>query len=307
MNSKNRYIGSVRFFKHLILFTVFAAIAVPTIFSVVFAVKNLHNKEEIRKYQSILNTMPLNISNETDSSHADEVLNAASCEYQSDYEDLYVERHDFVDEQSEKPIVYLTFDDGPSQNTIKVLDILKENDIKATFFVVLNTSEEAKSIYRRIVEEGHTIGVHTASHNYKQIYASVDSYLEDFNTMFNYVYEVTGVKPQIFRFPGGSINAYNQEIYQRIAAEMLRRGFTYYDWNVSSGDSKAGMQEGVIRNAVISGVEHFDKSIVLMHDSSTRATTAAALPAIIENLKEKYEFRSLDNSVRPIVFTYTVN
>ncbi|MBQ7816050.1 MAG: polysaccharide deacetylase, partial [Oscillospiraceae bacterium] len=198
-------------------------------------------------------------------------------------------------------------DDGPSANTETVLDILKSNNIKTTFFVVNNDIEAQQYLYKRIVDEGHTLGIHTYSHQYRDIYSSVDAYLADFNKMYEKVYELTGTKPTVFRFPGGSINTYNQNFYTELIAEMLRRGFTYYDWNVSSGDAGVTFNSPAIQNAVLSGIGSKNKSIVLMHDSSTKQATVGALQGIIDALKDTHEFRAIDNTVEPSVFTYKDN
>ena len=135
----------------------------------------------------------------------------------------------------------------------------------------------------------------------------MESYLDDFYKMFSKVYTLTGVKPTVFRFAGGSINVYNQNMYTELIAEMLRRGFTYYDWNVSSGDAGTTFTSAAIHNAVVTGAQNKDRSIVLMHDSSTKAATANALQGIIDALKETHEFRAIDNTVEPTVFTYKDN
>lgn len=126
--------------------------------------------------------------------------------------------------------MYLTFDDGPSEeNTAAVLDILQERGIQATFFVVGENVRSHPEIARRIVEEGHTIGIHCNEHDYDTVYESVEAYLADFQEAYDAVYEVTGVEVELFRFPGGSINAYNEDIYEEIIQEMTDRGFIYFD------------------------------------------------------------------------------
>ena len=138
---------------------------------------------------------------------------------------------------SEK-VLYLTFDDGPSiRYTAEILDVLKEKDIKATFFVVGENVRKYPEIVKRIAEEGHTIGIHCNSHRYEELYESVDSYLQDFNKAYEAVVETAGVEPRLFRFPGGSINAYNSHIYKELIARMEEQGFIYFDWNASLEDS----------------------------------------------------------------------
>lgn len=231
-------------------------------------------------------------------------------EYQTKYKNLYVDNDFVYDETAEEgnnKKVYLTFDDGPStENTEKILAVLKKYDIKATFFVIYRDSDEEKELYRRIVEEGHTIGVHSASHNYEKIYNSVEDYLKDFNKLSKHIEELTGVKPEIFRFPGGSVNSYNGAVYEQIISEMTRRGYTYYDWDVSSGDASYGTASANwITDNVVNGVRKSKTNIVLMHDTNAKDTTVQALPKMIEKLKKKgYTFEKLTKDVKPVTFGY---
>ena len=126
----------------------------------------------------------------------------------------------------------LTFDDGPSPNTDRILEILDRYGVKATFFVVGRTGEADQERMRRIVAAGHAIGMHSWSHDYKKVYASVEDFLAEFDRLYQWIYEITGVYPSVFRFPGGSINSYDRGVYQEIIAEMTRRGFVYYDWKI---------------------------------------------------------------------------
>lgn len=230
----------------------------------------------------------------------------AGLSYQKKYQNLYVE-NEFNYIETEEKVCYLTFDDGPStENTEKILDVLKKHNIKATFFVIYKDTEKEKAMYKRIVEEGHTIGVHTASHDYEKIYSSVDAYLEDFNKISSHIENITGVKPEIFRFPGGSINSYNGAVYMQIVAEMTRRGYTYYDWNVGSGDASYGTasKDWIVGN-VVNGVAKGSSNIILMHDTNAKDTTAQALPEIIERLSARgYRFDKLTKEVKPVTFSY---
>lgn len=301
------YFGSVRFFKHLILSTVALMIIVPTVLAVYFGANNHKNKLYAEELENQIASAEQAQTEHIVGIKPSPVISVPTYEYQTKYDNLYVESSSFAETENDKPVIYLTFDDGPSRNTAQVLDILKENNIKATFFVVNSDIGDHEELYRRIVNEGHTIGIHTYSHRYRDIYHSVDDYLADFEKIFSKVYKITGVKPDIFRFPGGSINVYNQNIYLELIAEMLRRGFTYYDWNVSSGDAGQTYTAAQIQNAVMQGIGSNDKSIVLMHDSSTKQATVAALQGIIDNYKETHEFRALNNTVEPAVFTYIDN
>lgn len=223
--------------------------------------------------------------------------------YQTKYPDLYVKDVQEKKDTDQK-VVYLTFDDGPSKYTTQTLDLLDRYNVKATFFVVNYDSDQSTQLYKDIVQRGHSLGIHTATHEYKTIYASVDDYLEDFNTIYQHLKTVTGKEPTLFRFPGGSINSYNTTIYRQLIAEMQRRGFTYHDWNVDSGDTKKNATPQSIHDNVVSAVMQNNKSVVLLHDSDTKGNTAQALESIIVDLQAAgYEFRALDDTVKPFHFT----
>lgn len=227
--------------------------------------------------------------------------------YHTLFPDMYVDTVLEYTDTNQKT-VYLTFDDGPSERTDEILKILAEHDIKATFFVVPNNSEECKARLTAIAEAGHTIGIHTSSHVYNTIYSSVDNFLKDFNEAWQMVYDMTGIKCDIFRFPGGSINSYNRPIYQQLIAEMTRRGFVYFDWN-TSGDDSAGQKtaEGIF-NKTIQTAGGQKKIVLLLHDNSTKLATVKAVPLIIKHFKNKgYSFAVLSQNVAPVSYAYRFN
>lgn len=218
------------------------------------------------------------------------------------YPALYAAPAD-VESQAPDHTVYLTFDDGPSARTAEILDILKENNIKATFFVTGQTSELAQDMMRRIVAEGHTIAIHTYTHQYKTIYASVSAYLEDFDQIYHWVHQVTGVYPQIFRFPGGTVNTYNRELYPSLVAEMDRRGFVHFDWNSTTGDAdgQTHTAQELAQNALAQ--VGANRVIVLMHDSVHKTGTVECLPAVIAGYRDAgYAFAPLTPEVKAITF-----
>lgn len=181
--------------------------------------------------------------------------------------------------------VYLTFDDGPSRNTDKILDILNEYGVKATFFVVGKEGFEEQ--YQRIVAEGHTLAMHSYSHKYQEIYQSLDSYVEDLNKIQSYIYEMTGETSRIVRFPGGSSNSVSRVDMHELISYLNQHDITYYDWNVSSADAGKGyISAGQITSNVMNNVMKYDSAIILMHDSADRNSTVEALPTIIEKILE---------------------
>ena len=196
--------------------------------------------------------------------------------------------------------MYLTFDDGPSvENTGRVLDILKERGVKATFFLVGENVRKNPEMARRIVEEGHTIGIHCDVHDYETVYESVDSYIEDFEAAYQTVYEVTGVETKLFRFPGGSINSYNQEVNEAIIEEMTKRGYVYYDWNASLEDAVGDKTpEELIANGVSTTLGR-KKIVMLAHD--VVYGTGICLGDLLDALPE-YKMEPLSEEVEPIQF-----
>lgn len=196
--------------------------------------------------------------------------------------------------------MYLTFDDGPSpENTAKVLDVLKERNIQATFFVVGENVRRYPELARRIVEEGHTIAIHCNEHNYETLYASADNYLKDFEEAYRAVLEVTGTKAEFFRFPGGSINAYNGKVRNQIIEEMTKRGFVYFDWNASLEDAAKNVTpEQTIENAVSSTLGR-KKVVMLAHD--VKESTAECLDELLDKFPE-YQMKPLTQNVKPVQF-----
>ncbi len=194
-------------------------------------------------------------------------------------------------------VIYLTFDDGPSSDvTVEILDTLKENNIKATFFI-LDYTEDKIPILQRMIDEGHTIGIHGYSHEYNEIYTSEEAFMESINKLADKLKEDTGYEAFCLRFPGGSSNTvsrhYSTGIMSRLVELVEEEGWMYFDWNVSSGDA-AG--DGVPSETIISNVESeldpdSNDNVVLMHDTSAKQTSADALQSIIDYGKENgYSF-----------------
>ena len=182
--------------------------------------------------------------------------------------------------------VYLTFDDGPSAETDRILDILKEYNVKATFFVIGKTDENSVKAYQRIVEEGHTLGMHSYSHQYAQVYASQEAFEDDLTSLQDYLFSITGMESTFYRFPGGSSNKVSKIPMSDLIQCLKERNITYFDWNVSSGDaSGTQLSSQTIINNVMNGINGAHKNyVVLFHDSAAKKTTVDALPEIIEQI-----------------------
>jgi len=178
--------------------------------------------------------------------------------------------------------IYLTFDDGPGSNTDAILDILKQYDVKATFFVTGRADEQAVALYQRIVAEGHTLGMHSYSHKYAEVYASKESFAKDLTELQEYLYEVTGVWSRYYRFPGGSSNTVSRTEMRELITYLDDNDITYFDWNVASGDAVPGQlpRDTIVSNC-LRGIQSQVDSVVLLHDVAEKDTTVAALPEII--------------------------
>lgn len=208
---------------------------------------------------------------------------------------------------TETKYAYLTFDDGPSQNTIKILDFLKANNIRATFFVI--GKENSDDIYKRIVDEGHTLAIHSNTHKYDEIYQSVDTFMKDMTALSDKLEALTGVKPTISRFPGGSNNTVSRkyggyDLMDQIIEKVKEEGYIYFDWNVDSMDaSKNHQDKDVIINSVLNGAAGKKEAIILMHDAAAKTTTMEALPQIVEGLrKEGFVFEKITEETPAIQF-----
>ena len=197
--------------------------------------------------------------------------------------------------QPDEKTIYLTFDDGPGPYTDALLDVLAAYDVKATFFVTQEYPDYEDCIGRAF-REGHSIGVHTSSHNYYQIYASEQAYLDDFYTMQEIIYRQTGSYTQMFRFPGGSSNTvsnFNPGIISRLTGMMNSMGYQYYDWHVDSGDAVGTRTTaGVVAN-VTSGCAERRTTVVLQHDVKDYSVEAVE-QIIIWGRQNGYTFRALD-------------
>lgn len=207
-------------------------------------------------------------------------------------------------EPGDIPKVYLTFDDGPSGNTEKILDILDEHGVKATFFVVGREDEASQAAYKRIVEEGHTLGMHSYSHQYSTIYNSLEDFEEDFQHLRTYLEEVTGVESDYYRFPGSSSNQVSNTDMGEFISYLNDQGVTYFDWNVSSGDAttQAYTTDAIVEN-VLNDVVKYKTSVVLLHDSDAKETTVEALAPLIERLQSiGAEILPIDENTLPIQY-----
>lgn len=206
-----------------------------------------------------------------------------------------LERNEDADTQGRKR-VYLTFDDGPSIYTGQILDILAANDVKATFFVIARENESYWDYYTRILEEGHVLGMHSYTHDYNQVYASLESFENDVSRLSQFLYERTGEYPTIYRFPGGSSNTVCNVPMEECIAYLNEQGIVYYDWNALNGDAVTNeLSTDKLIDNIMTSVHQNNTSIVLMHDMQSRHNTIESLQELIDILKEEgYEILPID-------------
>ncbi|MDO4399516.1 MAG: polysaccharide deacetylase family protein [Coriobacteriia bacterium] len=201
-------------------------------------------------------------------------------------------------EPNGRKVVYLTIDDGPSENTQAVLDILDKYDCKATFFVTGICPDYAYQI-REEYQRGHTVGMHTYSHDYAQVYASQAAFYADLDAIGQVVSEQIGFVPCFIRFPGGSSNAisanYTRGIMSALVNGVQAEGYQYYDWNASTGDGDVHTADELFANAC--EFDELENVVMLCHDSSTKQETVKALPRIIEHYQKLgYTFEAIDRT-----------
>lgn len=220
---------------------------------------------------------------------------------------VYTPKKCFFSVSNGKPgVIYLTFDDGPStKNTARLLDILKEENVKATFFLIDKTNTDY--LIKRMYDEGHTIGLHTASHNYKYIYSSTTNFIKDIEKIQEKVARITGEKSSIIRFPGGSSNtvsSFNPGIMCTLSNMVIEKGYHYFDWNVSSGDAGSKRSKKNTYRNVTNNLSKNRANVVLMHDIYD--STVDAVKDIIKYGKDNgYTFEKITMDTE--MYTHYVN
>ena len=294
---REKYSKRVRYLRRLILTSVAAACLIPTCICVILSVRYDRLSSRFEQAQSdlewyrqryggtdentdgITDEIELYTGQETDSE------DALASEMDVDYATVEVTGDQNPEDIEGTRYVYLTFDDGPSTNTDEILDILKEYDVKATFFVCGKPDAKYTDRYKRIVDEGHTLGMHSFTHRYSDIYESVESFKSDLDELRIFLYETTGVWSEFYRFPGGSSNNVSKVDITELIGILEDAHVTYFDWNVSAGDDRSGADKDTIYANIVNNIPRFKHCIVLMHDAADKKATVEALPQIIEAIE----------------------
>ena len=203
-----------------------------------------------------------------------------------------------IKNEKTKKVAYLTFDDGPSGNTKKVLRTLKEKKAVATFFLIGKeiTGERVQTV-KDLQEAGNVIGVHTYCHEQNTMYGSAECFLEDFDKAAKKIEEITGEQPKLHRFPWGSNNGFVRSYVDELFTTLEKRGVKSFDWNVSGEDSLyVGVPQETIFQNIKKDITRFDEPIILLHDAAAMDNTAAVLGQIIDYIREQgYDFDTLDH------------
>lgn len=297
--------------KKIILRMIVLMVVLPTICSILFGVKlyQAGKSSDRMAIQILLLEKALQDSN--DAIERERALVEMNGDIRRSAEtEQALEAADTPEESAENPEssegvrkVYLTFDDGPSAYTEELLDILAKYGVKASFFVTGKGKGRYGDVYRRIIEEGHTLGLHSYSHEYNNIYSSLESFQNDLLTLQTFLYNETGVISSFYRFPGGSSNTISQSGTREMAAYLKAMGITYFDWNVSAGDADGGhlSSEQIINNVMLQ-LPSRRVAIVLMHDAAGKYSTVEALPGLIEKIQqmENTEILPISNDTVPI-------
>ena len=296
--------------KKMIIITTIALIVIPTICCVFLLFKIKMLEKQLQKFTETQNKRVEESFFEFDKALSSTVIystdvigNSLIIEEGTKVESLkgltYEEQ---LDKIIQKKKVYLTFDDGPGKYTAKLLDILAKYNVKATFFVTGKEDEESLKLYKRMVKEGHTLAMHSYTHDYDKIYSSVKAFGKDFNKLSNLLYKTTGIRPKYFRFPGGSSNKVSSLSMVDFVTYLNDKGIVYFDWNVINGDAtgKKLTKEQMIKN-VMSGVRGNTNSIVLMHDIAGGGLTVESISTLIKKLqKEEYIILPITKYTTPI-------
>ncbi len=309
----------IRFLRRLILISIAASCLIPTGICIFLAIRNAHTSRMLDKAKSELSWYeehygeealadgetdnPIDRHPESLSKKAEDVAKPDKAENEDistpesevsgepieaepeDLEEPSEETSEGQEEWDGVRRVYITFDDGPSTSTNTILDILDSYGVKATFFVTGKEGEEYEKVYRRITGSGHTLGMHSYSHKYSELYESLGSFSADLHKLQTYLYQTTGVWSQYYRFPGGSSNTVSKVSMDELIGYLDLEHITYFDWNVASSDDRSGINKDIIVANVMTGVPKFHEAIILLHDAPDKPATVEALPEIIEQIQ----------------------
>lgn len=289
--------------KTSIIMTIAIWMAISILAIVVLGIMVVKLNSRIYKLELQLNTAISSTVDDTASDDGDTASDDENSGAKTQAVVKQLESEDNVYHDGDTRKVYLTFDCIPGDNTGAILDALAKCGVKATFFVTADTSGKYDDVYKRIVQDGHTIAMASYSNSYSKIYESTEAFTDDLTQICDYITNLTGAAPDIYRFPGGSMNQISNVDMVELVKILNSKHITYFDWNVNSGDTADNCSVDDIVNNVTSGIAKYDNSVVLLHDDSNRSTTAEAIEPLVESIKAQgAEILPIDNNTYKVQY-----
>ena len=282
------YFGSVKFFKNMLLMLVILGICIPSGLAIYY-------------HSQLSRSQASGAGAETSGGNgAYPAVDTESIDYQTLYPDFYAPQpYNATVRQSNR--IYLTFDGAISANTEEILQILADKGASATFFLSGNTDTADPATLQKIVDAGHTLGLYAWSEDLPTMYSSVSSYLADVYQLFAYIRDNLGVTPTVFRFPGGSVNSYDAGFYQELIAEMIRRGFVPYDWNINLADLGSSNISANVET-VMERLQALDRAILLLRPDTA---SVSYLPLLLDRFQQAgFTCDALQSDTKPALFAY---
>lgn len=286
--------------KFTIIIVLLIAILLPTVLCIILICRMNHLEQRLSELSA--KSQDVNVTMEEKAA----VLPAQSISEnivdETDTKDTRTKTENPEDMSDDTYKMYLTFDDGPSQYTEDILKILKEYDVKATFFVVGKEEPSLRDVYQKITADGHTIGMHSYSHQYSQIYDSKEAFQEDLHKIRSLIYDETGVMAKYYRFPGGSSNRVSKLDMSVYIDCLNQEGIEYIDWNISTQDAtEPSLSADEIVENTFENFGRYHTNVVLLHDTGKRQSTVEALPQIIEKARDMgIELLPIEDTTIPI-------
>ncbi|MCR5846526.1 MAG: polysaccharide deacetylase [Lachnospiraceae bacterium] len=287
----------VKRFKRIILVSLAFFVALPNVLCVFLFLSINKTNTYIQSLAEELNILKIS-----------EVEKVVASETKSTYDAQSLVEQDFVfkvlpdaEEYPGYQRIYLTFDDGPSRYTNELLDVLLKYNVKATFFVLAQDGYDDQ--YNRIINEGHTLGIHSYKHVYSDLYSDLNGFENDVNSVSDFIFEKTGTRPEFYRFPGGSSNTIYKGDKNELFDYLSDNNLVYFDWNVASNDATfGGLGKSQIANNVLNGIKGKDEAVILMHDANDKHSTIEALEIIIQSLQaeENVVFLPITSNTEPV-------
>lgn len=268
---------------------------------VILSVALIHTNSKVRKLEEALYTQ------QVEAVDSDTQVSAVTTDTVNPFANLVtgIDTSDNLADESDEHLVYLTFDSVPGENTRAILQELKKYNVKATFFVSEENAEDFDEICREIVEDGHTIGMHSASNQMSKLYASRESFLDDYQQIHDAILQSTDVDCRLYRFPGGSGNEISN-LDMAVFAQLLKEHrVSYFDWNVSAGDASGDYTSDMVIENVLDGVSQYKTSVVLLHDDVSKSNTVEAIGPMVEALQDMgAEILPIDDNTKVIQYIH---